>query len=170
MAESIADGAPLPAFGYRSPVWWVTPVVLSVFGVVAFFMVVAALSGGGPPVPFLLFWLFAVGWNAWWFLFRIGHTVHVENGMITWRSILRVRQLPLTELTGNSRSINFGDKLLVRTGPNLLVWVGDRGWSRFLSTLNDAHPAHCFHPTRMDRVRKKWPLTTKSDGFYWGSP
>ena len=53
------------------------------------------------PLLFSLFWLSALVWNAYWFLWRFGHSMEVNGTQVTWRSTLRTRQVTLTDLTGN---------------------------------------------------------------------
>ena len=63
------------------------------------FIVLAITGDDGPSAPFLLFWLFALGWNAYWWLFRVAFSLTIGNGVLEWEAPLRRGRIPVTELT-----------------------------------------------------------------------
>ena len=78
------------------------PVILVVFAGVAIALIAATVLGNGPPVAFLVFWIAAFGWNAYWWSLRICIEVAVDGLALNWRtavlsgtapveSVLRIR-------------------------------------------------------------------------------
>ena len=78
------------------------PVILVVFAGVAIALIAATVVGNGPPVAFLVFWIAAFGWNAYWWSLRICIEVAVDGLALNWRtavlsgtapveSVLRIR-------------------------------------------------------------------------------
>jgi hypothetical protein len=68
------------------------PLIFVVFVVVAVAVVVATARGNGPPIVFLAFWLFAFGWNAYWWSLRVALEVGVDGLTLRWRTALLGRQ------------------------------------------------------------------------------
>jgi hypothetical protein len=70
------------------------PVILVVFCGVA----VATARGNGPPLAFLVVWLAAFAWNAYWWSLRVCIDVGVEGLTLTWRTAVRSRQAPMGDV------------------------------------------------------------------------
>jgi hypothetical protein len=78
---------------------WVLPVVLVVFVVLAVVFLTQAARHSGPPWWFLVLWLAAFGWNAYWWTFRICTEVRVDGGRLAWRTPLRRDEVALSDVT-----------------------------------------------------------------------
>ncbi len=70
--------------------------VFVIFAVAAAGIVV--VRGKGPPIAFAVFWLAAVGWNAYWWLIRTCIEVRVDADSLQWRAPLRPGSAPLTDV------------------------------------------------------------------------
>ncbi len=75
-------------------------VLFPVLGLVGVALVLNLVSGGeGPGLWFVVFWLAAYAWNAYWFLFRIAYEVGVVDGTtLRWCSVVRCREIPLSKV------------------------------------------------------------------------
>jgi hypothetical protein len=62
------------------------PVVFVVFVGVAIALIGATVFGNGPPVAFLVLWIAAFGWNAYWWSLRICIDVAVDERTLSWRT------------------------------------------------------------------------------------
>ncbi|MDQ1661833.1 MAG: hypothetical protein QOJ68_1813 [Blastococcus sp.] len=62
------------------------PVILVVFLGVAIALIAATVLGNGPPVAFLVLWIAAFGWNAYWWSLRICTEVSVDGLTLNWRT------------------------------------------------------------------------------------
>jgi hypothetical protein len=74
------------------------PLVFVIFAVAAVGIVVAIVRGKGPPIAFAVFWLAAVGWNAYWWLFRTCIEVRVDGASLEWRAPLWPGSAALTDV------------------------------------------------------------------------
>ncbi|MGY2079970.1 hypothetical protein [Modestobacter sp. SYSU DS0657] len=104
---------------------WLIPLLFAVFGVVAVGLIIATAQGQGPPLLFLLLWLGALGWNAWWFLVRTCVELEVTGAQLHWATPLRAGAVPLLDVARIRRS-RLSDTLAVielRTGRPLMVPV-----------------------------------------------
>ncbi|MGY1841438.1 MULTISPECIES: hypothetical protein [unclassified Modestobacter] len=104
---------------------WLFPLVFAVFAVAAMWLVAATVRGDGPPLVFLLLWLGALGWNAWWFLFRISVELRVDGARLHWATPLRRGTVSLLDVALVRRS-RLSPQLAVielRTGRPLVVPV-----------------------------------------------
>src|SRR4051812_48913336 len=75
------------------------PVIFVVFAVVAVVLAVAPVRGAGPPVAFLVLWLFVFGWNVYWWTLRICLEVGVDGRTLNWRTGVRGGQAPVDDVT-----------------------------------------------------------------------
>jgi hypothetical protein len=75
-------------------------VTFAIFGVVAVPLVVAASlrDRDGPLVLFVVAWIAAFAWNAYWFLLRLCYRLDLEGGMLRWWAPLRSGDAPLAGL------------------------------------------------------------------------
>lgn len=78
---------------------FVMPVSFLLFAGVAVWLVVQVVQGGGPPWWFALLWVAALGWNAYFWLFRVCTVVRVDAGRLTWRAALQRGDVPVTDVT-----------------------------------------------------------------------
>jgi hypothetical protein len=74
------------------------PLLLLLFPVAAVPIVVTSAQGKGPPIAFTIFWVFAFGWNLYWWLFRICVEVGVDGPSLTWRAPFASGHIPLTDI------------------------------------------------------------------------
>jgi hypothetical protein len=74
------------------------PVVLIVFTGAAIGLIVATVRGSGPPIAFVVFWLFAFGWNAYWWGWRVCTEIVVDSVTLSWRTALLSRQAPVVDV------------------------------------------------------------------------
>jgi hypothetical protein len=74
------------------------PVLFAGFAVAAVVLVVTALRGDGLPGWFVVLWLAALGWNAYWWLFRIPQEVRVGGSTLAWSAPLRRGEVPLDDV------------------------------------------------------------------------
>lgn len=74
--------------------------MFGVFGVAAVFLATASLSGGdgAPPPLFTAFWLAALAWNGYWFLFRFAVRLTLHADSIIAEMPLGRRVVPVNEI------------------------------------------------------------------------
>lgn len=79
---------------------WFILIMFAVFVVAAVVLVVDTAAGGrdAPPLAFTLFWLFALGWNGYWWLFRIAAELRIDGVDLVWSSPLRRGRVPLAQI------------------------------------------------------------------------
>ncbi|SDN47138.1 hypothetical protein SAMN05660199_00069 [Klenkia soli] len=85
---------PIPAARILFPVAFVGFTALGVF-----FVVISARDDG-PPAWFLLLWLAALAWNAYWWLLRTAVEVSVADGRFRWRTPVRSGDVPVDDVLG----------------------------------------------------------------------
>ncbi|MQA34294.1 hypothetical protein [Modestobacter roseus] len=104
---------------------WAFPLLFAVFAVAAVALVAATLRGDGPPLLFLLLWLGALGWNAYWFLLRVCVELRVDGPQLEWATPLRRGTVSLLDvaLIRRSRLSNQLAVIELRTGRPLMVPV-----------------------------------------------
>ena len=70
----------------------------AIFAIVAVVMLVVVASShrghSTPPPLFVAFWIFALLWNGYWFLFRFSYRLDVGDGHVRWRTPLRNGSFP----------------------------------------------------------------------------
>jgi hypothetical protein len=76
--------------------------LLLILGLAGVALVVNLLSGdAGPGLGFVVLWLAAYAWNAYWFLFRIAYEVSfTEGSTVRWCTVTRCREIPLSSVKG----------------------------------------------------------------------
>jgi hypothetical protein len=75
-------------------------VMFSIFGVVAIMLIAQTAAAGknAPPVAFSVVWLFAAGWNGYWWLTRIATEITLEDRALHWSAPLSRGVVPVDEL------------------------------------------------------------------------
>jgi hypothetical protein len=123
---------------YRQPRYAaILPVVIVT--VLAIAAVVMIVNPGGPPVWFLVLWIAALGWNAYWYLVRFATSVEVDGGTLRWRTPLRRGSAPVTAIRRVRRQ-RFGSQVAVIEldgAPNVYVMV----WYGFAGLVDDLRAA-----------------------------
>jgi hypothetical protein len=107
-------------------------VIFPVLGLAGAAMVLNSLAGGvGPPALFILLWLGALEWNAYWFLVRFAYEIGIVDGStLRWRSITSRHEVPLLFVKGIKTwmpPFGIGTKQITVDGypsPLLIVTVG----------------------------------------------
>jgi hypothetical protein len=85
-----------PAFIGR----WFFFVLFGVLGIATVRLIVSVITGDESySDPLVVFWLFALCWNAYWWLFRIVYSLTLRNGALEWEAPLRRGRIPITDLT-----------------------------------------------------------------------
>ena len=71
------------------------------FGVFAVFLVVTALTRpDGPPLAFVILWIAALGWNAYWWLWRLSYRLEVDGDRLRWATPLRTGEVLVSDIQG----------------------------------------------------------------------
>lgn len=156
----------MPVFGYHArQSRRIATFVLVLFGIFALALLRVLLTGGGPG-SFALLWLAGLGWVAYAYLGRFGCSIEVDGTRVTWRSLLRRREVDVLELTGNGSAWGQFAQLDVRGGPPLVVMAEGLGWMQFLESLNAVHPARPFEAGASDLRRERWRMGGGRSGYY----
>jgi hypothetical protein len=86
-------------------------------------------------------WLFVLGWNAYWRLFRIVYSLTVRGGIVEWEAPLRRGCIPVADLTA------FRPMTLLRTvvvikhaGGRPLLVMPRKGISGLAAEVREARP------------------------------
>jgi len=104
-----------------------------------------------PPALFVLTWLGALGWNAYWWLFRFAIALSLESGVVRWRSVLRSGDLPVGALTAIRPGRLSRRTVIVEhtMGRPVVVFSGmGRKLGPFLAELATARPDLPIHLSR----------------------
>jgi hypothetical protein len=115
--------------------------MFAVFVVAGVLMVVAIAAGSGPPVWFAAFWLAALVWNSYWFLFRIAYQLDLTERELYWRTPFRNGSIALTDLV-ELRPHRFGSSIEViqlADGAKILVMVR-KGFVEFMAENPTSRP------------------------------
>lgn len=85
------------------PRWWL-PFILVILGgglVASPFIAVSIFTKEGP-AGLVLFaaWLGAVGWNVYWWCFRMAYRLDVHDGAMEWRAPFARGSIPVASITG----------------------------------------------------------------------
>jgi uncharacterized membrane protein YbhN (UPF0104 family) len=86
-----------------------------VFSIAAVFLVASTIGGGedAAPVAFTLFWLFALAWNAYWWLTRIAVALILDGKTLRWEAPLRAGELSLDEDLVEVRPMRLASNVVV---------------------------------------------------------
>jgi hypothetical protein len=61
-------------------------------------LVVSLVRGHGPPLWFTVLWLAAAAWNGYWWLGRIALEVRLDEGGLSWTTLVRNDHAELSEV------------------------------------------------------------------------
>jgi hypothetical protein len=88
-----------------------------------------------------MFWLFAFGWNAYWWLFRAAVALRLHQGVLFWEGPLRSGQIPLANLIA-VRPMRLLSQVEVfeRSDGRPVLVMATKGLQRFLDELAAAKP------------------------------
>lgn len=120
--------------------------ILASFGIflVAAIALLAAIIAGGedtPPVWFAVVWLGALGWNAYWWLFRIAVELETSESLLVARTPLRTLRVPLPDITRVSAPFWAPNVQAIRWhGGRPIYVIAGKGLGPFLrAALADRH-------------------------------
>lgn len=104
------------------------------FGLVSIGLILNLVFGdSGPSAVFVVLWLAALAWNAYWFLWRVAVKLSVADGVVEWETVLRRGSFPVSAIT--SIGPVFGmTRIRHTTGRSLLV-LRQPGLDGFLEEL-----------------------------------
>lgn len=123
---------------------WFPLFVMSALLIVGVTILVQTLTGhAGPPLWFLLLWFGALGWNVYWWLFRIAYRVELVGATLHWKAPLARGVLPVGAITrvGTLFGLLFTCVLRAPGHRSLVVFTQLRPFERMLAALNRLNPA-----------------------------
>lgn len=141
--------------------------MFAIFGATVPLVVAASLGDrDGPPLLFVLAWIAALGWNAYWFLLRLCYRLDLQDDTLRWRAPLRSGHAPLAglralrpaRLSPNIAVFEFVD------GPRVLV-LARRGFADFSAGVQAAAPQAVVRMSWYIRLTERLP---GSSGFRSG--
>jgi hypothetical protein len=121
---------------------WFFFMLFGVLGLATVVVVVLAITGDeGFSVPFVLFWLVALGWNAYWWLFRIVYSLTLRDGALEWEAPLRRGRIPTTDLTAFRPMTLLPNVVVIKhAGGRALLVMPGKGISDLAAALRQARP------------------------------
>jgi hypothetical protein len=137
---------------------WFFLSMFGVFGLTGLVMVVQAIGGRGPSIPFLLFWLFALVWNAYWWLLRFAYCVTVREDGLDWEAPLRHGDIPAAELIAVGRSKLVPNAIVIEhAGGRPVYLLHGKGLTELASAIGSLRPDIDVHLGRLGRVQQRMP-------------
>jgi len=122
---------------------WFLLGMFAIFGVVALVLLGAVLTGGvdGPLVGFSVLWIGVLGWNAYWWLFRLAVAVRLDGDVLRWEAPLRSGSIPLGDLTDvHPMPLLSSVEVFERRAGRPVLIMATKGLSAFLDQLSVARP------------------------------
>ena len=116
--------------------------LFAVFGLATVVLIVEGMTGsGGFSSPFVLFWLFALGWNAYWWLFRVAYSVTLRDGVLAWEAPLRRGRIATSALRAFRPMKLLPNVIVIKHagGQPLLVMPG-KGIADLAAALRETRP------------------------------
>ncbi|MEN0083691.1 MAG: hypothetical protein AAGC66_02885 [Leifsonia sp.] len=97
----------------------------------------------GPPLFFMVVWFAALGWNVYWWLFRIAYRVDLVDGVLTWRAPLARGSLPVNAIDRVGRFFGAPYTCWLRANGHrsVVVFTQLRSFDSMLRALNQLNPA-----------------------------
>ncbi len=108
---------------------------------VAFVAAVVRSDAEAPLVGFTVLWLISLGWNAYWWLFRIAVALRLDGDVLLWDAPLSSGAVPLDGLTA-VRPMPLVSKVEVfdlTVGRPVLI-IATKGLGAFLEELSATRP------------------------------
>lgn len=126
---------------WSTPVIWLLfmPAILGVLTIGGVSILVQTLSGNaGPSLFFLVFWFAALGWNIYWWLFRIAYRVELVGDTLYWWAPLSRGEVPVAAVESVGRSFGARSTCVLRaTGHrSVTVFTQVRSFTPMLRALN----------------------------------
>jgi hypothetical protein len=136
------------------------PQILVAFAIFAAFagwlLVRLALGRLDAPLWFVLLWIGAVGWNAYWFLLRLCYRLDLDDRTLRWWAPLRRGEIPLDQLR-EIRPYGFGTVLFVPAEGRPAAVLVRRGVPAFVAAVQEAAPHVRVTVNRYSRVLDRLP-------------
>ena len=114
------------------------PAMFGLFAIVAVALVASTLFGGsaGPPVGFTILWLFAMAWNAYWFLTRFAIQLSIDGGSLCWSAPVRSGRVLISEIV-EVRPMRFASnvEVFVCRGRRPILVMATKGLRAFSDEL-----------------------------------
>ena len=141
-------------------------VMFAFFAVVGAFLVLATPTEGPEAVPagFKVFWVGALVWNAYWFLFRIAVSLRLEDRELVWDAPLRSGRIAVGDVVA-VRPMRFASNVEVfeqRGGRPVMVMV-TKGLSDFLAELSKLNPNLPVRLGWQSRLAERLPGRSRLD-------
>jgi hypothetical protein len=135
--------------------------VLSGLSVIAAFLVREVFSTQDLRlVAFILFWLGALAWNAYWFLHRTAFEIGIrDSSTLAWRTITARREAPLTRVRGLTtpfRLFGAGLRRVDVDGALSPVLVASPGFDQVAAMIAQARPDIAMSTSWYDRVAARF--------------
>jgi hypothetical protein len=134
-----------PDEAWSLPFVWVLFVmfVLTVLVVAGVSIVFQSFAGRpGPPAGFMAVWFAALGWNVYWWLFRVAYRVDLVDRTLYWRAPLRSGSIPVDSIDGVGRFFMAPYTCVVRASghTSLMVFTQIRPFGPMLEALHRLNP------------------------------
>lgn len=128
------------------PVAWVGFLVLimAILAVAGVSLLVQTVAGhAGPPLWFLVIWFAFLGWNVYWWLFRVAYRVDLVGETLHWKAPLNSGELPVSDITSVGRfwGTVFTCVLRAPGHQSVVVFTQLRSFEPMLAALNRLNPA-----------------------------
>ncbi|PRB05853.1 hypothetical protein [Microbacterium sp. MYb64] len=125
-------------------VWvWFQLLTMSVLVIVGVSILVLTMTGhAGPPLWFLPIWFVVLGWNVYWWLFRVAYRVELVGETLHWKAPFASGALSVGAITSAGRL--FGTFFCVLRAPGhqpLIVFTQSWSFEPMLAALNRLNPA-----------------------------
>jgi hypothetical protein len=124
-------------------------------------VVMNLLAGGnGPGAVFVVLWLTALAWGAYWFLARIAYEIGIVNGSILrWRFVISSHQIPLTHVKGIRTPyppFGFGLKRIIVDSGRSPLLVANQGYSEVVAMIVQFRPDLVIPNAWYDRLFERF--------------
>lgn len=145
-------------------------VVVVVFDVSALTgMAAKHVSAGDLAVP--AFFTFAFLWTSYWFIFRVVYMVEARADQLTWRTGLRSRQAPMSEVQSISSPVWLSGAWMIRTQHGRMLMMPNTYALRFADRMRELYPNVDVRLGRFGRTyariqRPVGPLTRWTSGMF----
>ena len=90
---------PMGRYSYTTGNRWVLLAAFAAFVLFGgLFVVLAVTRPDGPPLLFVLAWIAILGWNAYWFLWRLSYRLEVDGDRLRWMTPLRTGEVRVSDV------------------------------------------------------------------------
>jgi hypothetical protein len=140
--------------------------VLSAFAIVALaFVIVLVTTPDDALRVFLVLWMAAAAWFAYWAVFRVAYEVGITaEGSLRWRSIAGQHELPISRIRGVStpfRMFGAGLRQIEVAGARSPVLIASaRGFGDVMAMVEHARPDLAIRSAWYDRLAARFGRST----------